>query len=303
MEHEHLSRYKRDSAIGPFQLTERDRDIIRQVSRHRFLRSPQIVALVGGSQQQVLRRLQRLFHHGYLERPYAQLTFFRTGGSHHMAYGLGNKGATLVNNEGLDIPYIRVGEQNHSIGEVFLDHALMVSDIMVELELACRKAGNVRLLWGKDLPVSNPPPPRPFRWKVNLPNGRKRGVVPDRVFALEFDSAGGAERIFYFLEADRGTTPVVRSDLSSQNSMIRKFLSYEATWAQSVHQTEFGFHRFRVLTVTTSEKRVETLVNACQQLASGHGLFLFAHLEGLKERILDKIWLTSRPGETSTLLS
>jgi hypothetical protein len=91
MEPQRLPRFKRDSAIAPFQLTERDYEIIRQVSRHRFLRSPQIVALAGGSPQQIVRRLQLLYHHGYLERPQAQLRYFRTGGSHHMAYGLGTR--------------------------------------------------------------------------------------------------------------------------------------------------------------------------------------------------------------------
>jgi hypothetical protein len=47
------------------QLTNRDREMVRQVFRHRFLRSSQIAALVGGSKQAVLRRLQLLYHHGY----------------------------------------------------------------------------------------------------------------------------------------------------------------------------------------------------------------------------------------------
>jgi hypothetical protein len=51
----------------PIQLTDRDRNIIRQIYRHRLLRSSQIVALVGGSRQQVLRRLHLLFHHGYVD--------------------------------------------------------------------------------------------------------------------------------------------------------------------------------------------------------------------------------------------
>ena len=33
----------------------------------------------------------------------------------------------------------------------------------------------------------------------------------------------------------------------SQTSFYRKIRAYEATWSQSIHQTQFGFHRFRVL--------------------------------------------------------
>jgi hypothetical protein len=40
------------------EMTARDAEILRMVNRHRFLRSHQIADLVGGSGQQVLRRLQ-----------------------------------------------------------------------------------------------------------------------------------------------------------------------------------------------------------------------------------------------------
>ena len=80
MESIRLPRFKRVAAVEPMQLTERDRDILRQVRRHRFLRSSHILALIGGSSQQVLRRLQRLYHHGYLDRPRAQIDYFHRGG-------------------------------------------------------------------------------------------------------------------------------------------------------------------------------------------------------------------------------
>ena len=71
MESIRLPRFKRALEIAAMQLTERDRKIIQQVGRHRFLRSRHIIALIGGSPQQLLRRLKLLFHHGYLERPRA----------------------------------------------------------------------------------------------------------------------------------------------------------------------------------------------------------------------------------------
>ena len=217
-----------------------------------------------------------------------------------MVYGLGNKGATLINGEGRDRTYPRSSEKNHAVGRVFLDHALMVSDIMVEIELACSQASHVKLLWGDELPVSGALP-RPFRWKAKL-NGRKRGIVPDRVFALEYcDQDGANQRAFFFFEADRGTTPIIRSNLG-QNSMYRKFLSYEASWIQAVPQEQFGFHRFRVLTVTTSAKRVTSLIQACRKLEQGHGLFLFAAFDSLKGGILSKVWNSCRDNELFSLV-
>jgi hypothetical protein len=145
---------------------------------------------------------------------------------------------------------------------------------------------------------------RPFRWKVTLTNRLKLGVVPDRVFALDFkDQSGTANRAFFFLEADRATMPVIRKNLS-QTSFYRKLLAYEATWSQSIHQTQFGFHRFRVLTVTTSAARVRSLVEACSKLKRGQGLFLFADRTVLEKpaQIFSPIWQTAGGSKTVSLL-
>jgi hypothetical protein len=174
---------------------------------------------------------------------------------------------------------------------------------MVSLEQACRQAGNIRLLTEEQLQVRGKK--EVFRWRVNIEGKMKLGVAPDRVFALEFQNRdGNAERAFFFLEADRGTMPVVRHTLS-QTSFYRKLLAYEATWKQSIHETRFGFHRFRVLTVTTSAARVKSLVDACSKLKQGHGLFLFTDRTVLEKPgdIFSKIWQTGRAGEVSSLLN
>ena len=303
MESIRLPRFRRAPTVVPFQLTERDLEIIRLVHRHRFLRSFHIATLTDGSPQQVLRRLQLLYHHGYLERPRAQLQYYERGGSKSIAYGLGNKGGTYLENElGIAVPHDSWDEKNHVIGRVYLEHALLVADVMVAIELACRKRG-IRLLYENQLAFQVER--QPLQWKVKINGGQKLGVIPDRVFALEFpDSNGQNQRVHFFLEADRGTMPVARRNLS-QTSFRRKLLAYEATWTQKIHRRHLGIHRFRVLTVTTTVARVKSLVEACSQLQRGHGLFLFTD-----RTILDKpsdifapIWQTGRPGESTSMLS
>jgi DNA-binding Lrp family transcriptional regulator len=179
-----LPRFNRATAVAPIQLEERDRHIIRLVHRYRFLRSNQIVTLMGGSQQQLLRRLKLLYHHGYLERPRAQLQYYERGGSRSIAYGLGNKGGALLKQElGITVDRISWSEKNHVIGRVYLEHALMVADVMVAIELACRKHDNVKLIYEDQLAL--PSERQPFQWRVTIQNGWKLGVIPDRVFALE----------------------------------------------------------------------------------------------------------------------
>ncbi len=305
MDSSRLPRFKR-AAIAPIQLTERDREIIRLVHRHRFLRSSHLVALMGGSSQQLLRRLQLLYHHGYLERPRAQIDYYHQGGSRHMVYGLGSKSASVLKQEeGTPFRDPSWGEKNRSVGRIFLEHALLVSDVMVAIELACQQSGRVRLLSDDELLSHDLGSERKsFRWKVNISNSVALGVMPDRAFGLEFQNQSGVtDRCFFFLEADRGTMPVKRQELT-QTSFFRKLLAYEATWEQSIHRSRFGFHRFRVLTIASSAERVKSLVTACSELKRGHGLFVFADRTILSRPtdILDQAWQAGRQNETSRLL-
>lgn len=306
MEFARLPRFERASGTPPIQLTERDLRIIQLVYKHRFLRSSQIVALLGGCAQPVIRRLQLLYHHGYLERPRSQLDYYQHGGSRAIVYGLGNKGAAVLK-QGSEsgIFHLRWGEKNRAVGRPYLEHVLLVSEIMVSIELACRKTG-VRLLNEPELEF-NPTTQLPqgsFRWQVSVDSQCKLGVVPDRVFALEFHGANGARnRAHFFLEADRGTMPVIRKNLS-QTSIFRKLLAYQSTWAQDLYQRQFGFNRVRVLFVTKSQARTEAMIDACQRLEHGQGLFLFADTTILQnpESILTVPCQTSRGGQFATFL-
>lgn len=292
-------RFKRDSTITPIQLTERDRSVIRVIHQHRFLRSSHITALIGGSHQSILRRLQLLFHHGYLTRPRAQIDYFYQGGNRHIVYGIGSKGADVLREElGSAFPNVSWSEKNRRVGRLFFEHTLLVSDFMVALELACRKAGNIRLVPVSQLVTDGIHGSHTLKWSVNVNNHVKLGVIPDRVFALESD---GESLAYFFLEADRGTMPVIRQNLS-QSSFYRKLLAYQATWTAGVHRTQFGFHRFRVVTLTTSTARVQSLVEACAHLQRGHGLFLFTDQTTFRKAndLFSLLWKTGR-GDTSTL--
>jgi hypothetical protein len=306
MQPSRLPRFKRSSVTAPLELTARDRTIIQSIHQHRFIRSSHLSALLGGSSQGIVRRLQLLYHHGYLERPRCQLDYYHRGGSRHIVYGIGTQGAALLKRElGLALHASRWGEKNRSVGRIFLEHALLVSEVMVAIELACRRNGHIRLLVDDQLPSPiDTGGDRPsFRWSISLNQGLKLGVIPDRVFGLEyFDVNGNRDCAFFFLEADQGTMPVRRQNLY-QTSFYRKLLAYEATWSQSIHRTRFGFHRFRVITVTTSVERARSLVEACSKLKSGHGLFLFTDQRSLETGdVFSSIWQTSRHGQSSSLL-
>src|SRR5258708_23048367 len=86
-------RFERRQAPAPFQLTERDLNILSHVARHRFLSSEHLARLDGGSEQNVLRILRILFDHQLVDRPAAQLAHMPISGPPAMVYRLGRRGA------------------------------------------------------------------------------------------------------------------------------------------------------------------------------------------------------------------
>ena len=283
-------------------LTPRDLEILRAVHRHRLLRSTHLIALLDGSRQTTLRRLQLLFHHGYLDRPPMQLDWYARG-SEPLVYALGNRGAEVLETESeLRRGGIRWDAKKRNVSRAFLHHTLAVGEVMVAFEIACRGREGVRFIPPEEVLAGAPEATRrlrlPFRWQVEVRWGGKPyrlGVEPDKVFGLRFEGEPeGRNLAFFFLEADRGTMPVARKGLL-QTSFRRKLMAYQETWRQGLYKTHLGIPNFRVLTVTTSEERMRHMVAACQSLGAGSRLFLFADREKPSHmNILTREWVNGR---------
>jgi len=205
-----------------------------------------------------------------------QLDYYQRAGSRTIAYGLASRGAAHLRRVD-DTPFSRLdwSSRNRAVKRLFLEHALMISDIMVALELACRTRSDVRLLIEHEIPLPETTRNQraPFQWSVTGSGKEKLGVIPDLVFALE--SSATSRRILCCLEADRGTMPVQRRRFD-KSSFSRKFAAYRATWSQRIHTSRFGNERLRVLAVTDSAERADHLRESCAALPSGRGIFLFS---------------------------
>lgn len=265
---ERRSRFERERPPG-LDVTERDIAIMQTTARHRFVRSTHLQALMPDEPPaKILRRLHKLYHNGYLDRPRAQIDYHRKGGgSKPMVYGLTSRGERLLAVETGKSPKRRkAGAMRLS-----LEHALAVTDFMVSLEQVCRERGDVRIiepdeiLEGASERVKRQP--NPFMWETNVRWGgeeHRLHIAPDKVFGLAY---GDGRRRYYFLEMDRGTMPVGRSDIR-RTSLLRKYLSYDATFRDSLHRSLYGLPGFQVLTVTTSEKRVARCREILLEVAS-----------------------------------
>jgi hypothetical protein len=278
-----LPRFARDpDAAGQFQFTKRDLDILRHIAEHRFIRSEWIVKLVGGSPQQVLRRLHLLFHHGYLERPRAQLDYFHDGGSKRLVYGLASRGAGRLRRDA-NMPFDRMDwtTRNKRVGRLFMEHTLMVSDFMAALEFNAKGHGYFKFTSPDEVAQLTGQSDRrdPFRWTVDLPGRKRAVVVPDKVFAVDTPNVSepGDTRTFYFFEADTGSMPVLRTNLS-RSCIERKLKAYEATHASGIARARLKMSRFRVLILCKNKERTENICRAIKSLKCKDKLFLVSYI-------------------------
>jgi len=273
----------------PFRIQPRDLETLRQVYKHRFLRSSHIAALDGGSEQHVRRRLKHLYHAGFLDRLRERIDWPGGEARKPYIYGLGKNGAELLQEElGIKLGRLDWAGKNREIGQRYLDHTLLTADVLVGFELACRRRGTVRMIDPGEILAHAPEATRrtryPFRWRVPVIHEGTRyvlGAIPDGIFGLYFlEKPEGRNRAYFFLEADRATMPVERASLN-RSSLFRKLLAYWETWKGKVHTERFGIQNFRVLTVTTTADRAAHIQAAALKASGGRGrnLFLTADVE------------------------
>lgn len=288
-----------------FRLTDRDIEIIRHVERFRLLRSrTHIVRLFGGSTH-VLRRLQKLHENKYLYR----LPNRRP--NEQAVYGIGNEGADLLNAEfDLPRPKIDYTQKNQTLGPRFIEHTLLVADIMVNVMLAARGREDVRYISQEEILEEWAPKKtrrqrfkvggRPFRWRVKFRYDDKRfrkSIEPDHMFGLELPD--GRDE-FFFLEADRQNMPVESGNMN-RSSILKKQLQFLASWWRGLDDfnllgKHFGIANIRSLFVIETgyegDKRINRCLEATKEaldhspIPDGNnplGLFLFVNAEKFLE--------------------
>jgi DNA-binding Lrp family transcriptional regulator len=277
-------RFRRAETAPAFRVTDDDVAIVRQIARHRFVRSTHIAALVGRSVDRTNDRLSRLFHAGYIDRPRAQLDYYPTSGSAPMVYALAERGSRLLIDR-LDMEFAN-GEwckKNREAGRPFIDHQLEIVDFYVSLQRGVRHRTDIRLIDSDDLIAACPEQTRncrnPLALRVDIShngNVQEIGLIPDMIFGLSF---GDGSRRCFMVEVDRGTMPISRTDIT-QSSFERKMRAYLAAYAARQHEERFNWKAFRVLTVTTDRQRMRSMTEALrnQQVlhSPGAALFFFA---------------------------
>ena len=287
--HKRRNLFKRQKTnLPPLTLTERDLFILKLLDEYRFLNTPQIQALTGGSKHNVSNRLMRLFQHGYVDRP-AHQRELRIDGYRHLVHALSQQGAALLSKRLGDESYIshHLAENNKTTKMMHLAHTLMVSQFRACLTLACLARDDFTLVLWKI--------PERALMRV-LIAGQHVPVIPDAYFVLE-DADGHAAH--FYLEADRGTM--------TQKRFLRKLQAY---WRFRRIDSELRFPRsFRVITIAPSEARTKNLIVTAKDADSkrtGSPMFYFAAEDTYTlqhpEAMLDYIWRSPAGNKMHSLL-
>ena len=263
-----LPRYRRAQREVNFALTPRDLEILALVESFRLLTSAHIASLTRGSNQGILRRLQKLFHGGYVDRIAPQRS--NGGGSQKMVYAVTNKGIRELQKRGLikNPTSTDWNAQNRSLHDLSIRHTLLVSHIRTVLTAACASHPDLELTSWKE--------GRQIQDTIEVALDRGYAAVPvaaDAFFSIR-DAKG---RMHFMLEADRGTMTVKR--------FILKLKAYAAYWQERKHEQKFGIRYFRVATVTESTIRLTNLAQMVykdSELVKFSRLFLFTNKGKLK---------------------
>ncbi len=287
---------RRISAGKRIELTDRDVELFKLLNRYRYLRSNFLYSFLGGhSETRFKERLGHLYHDGrYINRPEQQWQF---ANCRYMpvVYELDDRGEQVLRERSLmqdDSPLLKKGRMG---AYRQFAHELMICDCMASIELGVRQSQNLRFISWQEIIAKAPESTRkldnPFAIPVSiLYTVRRTGamqradikIVPDALFGLEYTQDGSKAYRFFALEADRNTLPVTRSDLQ-QTSYLRKILAYRQISAQSIHKSHLGLPNLFILTVTTNEPHLATIMALVKELATDgkSKLFLFKSMSSL----------------------
>ncbi len=136
----YLPSHKRVENPPPMRLTGRDVLIVLEVYLFRILSAPQIEALFfpspkpRGCRTSCQKRLQLLFHHGFLSR--IELPIKLGDGRKPFNYALNERGADLVATK-LDVDRADVAwnSKHNQLGHQFVEHTLAVNEFRIAIRL------------------------------------------------------------------------------------------------------------------------------------------------------------------------
>ncbi len=278
-----IPRHKRIPNPPRMVLTERDKRIVLAVYENRYMSRDQIIRVFFRTKSVANERLMKLYQHEYLDRLFKPVSFGYT----QAVYSLDKRGAEIVSKElGIYKEALSWKKRNVKVEFLFLEHTLAISEFWVCLELAAKERKEIEILFWKRQGEA-------LKDKVSDPDRKQKylPVTPDAFFGILSPKG----KSYFFLEVDLGTQSLKR--------FKKKIIAYRQYWKSGKYQEKYGFKSFRVLTITTSEKRLKNLIVAARDCGA-KSMFLFTAQDLTKpNKVFDNIWYLPVSSDPMSILS
>lgn len=248
------SRFRRSPAGKRILLSDRDIEILRWLCRYRYLRATHLTALLQPkSEKRFIERLGDLFHEtGLIDRPAAQWRRFDAR-YQPIIYELSSKGLRYLEAHD-ELPFKAVTfAKGHGGQTPHFDHAMMIVDELVAVELETRRKRGMRFVPVKEIlarlpetdgrapkhPLAVPVTIKPTSHLPVLKSPTKTHVVPDGLYGIGHQQADGEWLYrFYALECER-TNPRSRST-AKLSSLALKLAAYEELIRSQAFKAAWG---------------------------------------------------------------
>lgn len=304
-----LSRASED-ALPPFRMRSRDFEIVRAVAAMRCLTTLQIEALFFapprakrrgtlplGSNRKIntrcQRRLQQLFHRGYLYRD--ELPQRLSEGRRPLVYFLDHAGARLLAEQGEDFDW---QPEMNDVGHPFIEHTLATNEIRVAMTIGAAAHGYVLTNWIDDSSLKSRHTKDYVTVKGPQGGSLKVAIVPDGYCCMDI----GTHVAHFFIEADRGTV-VGQSERWGRRDFSRKVRAFNTYIDAGKFEERYGGRGMRILVVTTGKTRLENLKRVIES-AGGRRRYWLTTFDALRpDSVLTKrIWRVATSDKNHRLI-
>ena len=288
----HLSKFERVENPPNIFLQQRDIDLFESLAKYRYLTTTQLhnIIFTGLSPTSIRRRLFKLYHNAYIDRLFTDNPQ-STKPVGEACYFLDKDGYNvLVSERDYDGAF---QAKNKRVKAVFLNHTIAIIDFRLSIEKGLKNNKLAYLpenAWFSEYDMQDPMATKKrdkyiiYDEVYDSEINRRVSLYPDSLFVLNGLGKYADYQALYFVEIDRGT--------ESSKKILKKLRAYDLYLKNKGFKKYADVNFFKVLFVTTSQKRIDALLENLQD-NSGLDLFLFSHFEETKNNnvITDSIWL------------
>lgn len=234
-------------------LRDRDRQIMKAVNDYQALQIQHLQALFFGSKSPAYKRVGQLAEHGFLKVHYVSQVATAPAASARV-FTIGQAGAQVL----IDTFEYTRDDLNFASRQVTnyvtLQHLLKVNDVRVAITCAASDIPDFELVEWRNETVFRSRPDHVLIKKKG--QGKRKPVLPDGYCLIR--TPGGYAHCF--IEVDRGR--------ENQRQFANQIEIYQAYMESGLYQKQFKTTSLRILVITTSQRRLENLMNAAKRVGA-----------------------------------